>query len=104
MHVFRHESDGRLNLVPSVVAGVRRWLIPIALLLGRRIIGLVGGCGMNCCWSLVLSAHVVAMLGLRVGVRVPVVRHIRLRLRLRLLVDGYHAAERINNIAAVAKK
>ena len=51
-----------------------------------------------------MRTHVMAMLGLRVGVRVPVVRHIRLRLRLRLLVDGYHAAERINNIAAVAKK
>jgi len=52
----------------------------------------VGSCGRNCFRGLVLRAHVVAMLGLRVGVRIPVVRHVRLHLRLRRLVDGDHAA------------
>jgi len=74
------------------VAGVSCWLIAVALSLGRRTVGLVGSCGMNCFRGLVLSAHVVAMLGLRVGVRIPVVRHVRLHLRLRLLVDGDLAA------------
>jgi len=39
----------------------------------------------------------VLMLWLRVGVRVPVVRHVRLHLRLRRLVHGDHAAGYLGN-------
>lgn len=80
------------------MAGASSWLIAVALSLGRRTVGLVGSCGMNCFRGLVLSAHVVAMLGLRVGVRIPVVRHVRLHLRLRRLVDGDHAAGNFSSI------
>ena len=86
------------------MAGVRCWLVPVALLLGRRIVGLVSGCGLNCSWGLILSAHVVAMLGLRVGVRIPVVRHVRLHLRLRRLVDGDHAAGHASTVICVVVK
>ena len=86
------------------MAGASSWLIAVALSLGRRTVGLVGSCGLNCFWGLVLSAHVVAMLGLRVGVRIPVVRHVRLHLRLRRLVDGDHAAGHASTVICVVVK
>ena len=50
--------------------------------------GLLGRLGSG----LVVGAHVFMMLRLRVRVWVPVVRHISLRLLLRLFVDRNHAA------------